>query len=120
MEEVALFNKFGKSVYRLCGDIIYDYQGKPRGFLVGKTVYDMRGQHRGFYMGNVMRDRMGKILGFNENAKSNGLELPFPEIPPVPYNNLPAPESKPDGMMERECPAEPPVWSIMQLQNLLV
>ncbi len=118
-DDVALYGRSGKSVYRLCETVFYDYQGKPRGFLVGRTIYDQQGQHRGFYVGNFVRDRRGKVLGFSEGASPNGLQLPFPEIPPIPYKNLPA-SDPPAGLTDRDCPAAPPVWSIMRLENLLV
>jgi hypothetical protein len=118
MDEV-LFNRYGKSVYRLCGAAFYDFYGKPRGFLVGKTVYDVRGQHRGFYVNQVVIDRMGRILGFAEGAQANGFKFPLVEIPPVPYKNLPAPEV-PSDAADRRNPAIVPAWSMMQLGNLLV
>ncbi len=117
--DTALYNRSGKSVLRLCECTFYDYEGRPRGFLVGRTVYDMRGQHRGFYFNRVVRDRMGKVIGYAEGALSNGIDFPFPDIPPVPYKNLAAPEV-PDELDEKDCPNCPPVWSIMRLENLLV
>lgn len=119
MSETAIFDKFGKSAYRLCGTVFYDYVGKPRGFLAGSTVYDLRGQHRGFYLQNILWDRMGRVLGFNQEARFNGLTLPPPDIPPVPYKNLPAPEPPP-GITEVTPPALVPIWSMMRLENLLV
>ena len=119
MDEVALYNRDGRAIYRLCGAVFYDFQGKPRGFLVGKTVYDLRGQHRGFYVNRVVRDRMSKVIGFIEGAQVEELELPLTDIPPVPYKNLPAPEP-PAGLVDRNCNGSPPIWSIMRLENLLV
>jgi len=119
MGEKALYGRYGKAVYRLCGNVFYDFFGKPRGFLVGKTVYDLRGQHRGFYIRMVVRDRMGKVVGYAEEAEIDGLELPLVDIPPVPYKNLPAPDI-PAGLVDLECPALPPLWSVMRLENLLV
>ncbi|MBN2537524.1 hypothetical protein JXB37_04510 [candidate division WOR-3 bacterium] len=119
MDEVVLYNRFGQAVFRLCDDAFYDYRGQPRGFLVGRTVYDARGQHRGFYVNGVMRDRMGKVVGYTADARVPDLRLPECTIPPVPYKNLPAPE-KPVSLPEREFRGGPPVWSIMQLANLLV
>lgn len=119
MEEMVLFNRFGKSVYRLCGAAFYDFQGKPRGFLVGDTIYDLRGQHRGFFAKGVAWDRMGRALGFTEEAQTNGLRLPMTEIPPVPYKNLPAPPA-PQEAVDRAKPPLVPAWSLMQLENLLI
>lgn len=119
MKESVLFNRYGKSIYRLCGRVFYDYFGKPRGFLVGRTVYDLHGQHRGFFIEELMRDRMGRVVGFTCNACADGLPLPSPEIPPVPYQNLAAPECPPE-LVERPVPALAPAWSIMKLDNLLV
>ena len=118
MEEV-LFNRYGKSVYRLCEAAFYDFQGKPRGFLIGKAIYDLRGQHRGYFDNCVMIDRMGRILGFSENAQSNGFKFPLVEIPPLPYKNLPAPEP-PTEAIDRPVPARIPAWSMMPLENVLV
>lgn len=118
MEEV-LFNRYGKSVYRLCDSSFYDFQGKPRGFLVGKAIYDLRGQHRGYFDQCVMIDRMGRILGFAEDAHSNGFKFPPVEIPPLPYKNLPAPEPPADAV-DRPVPARIPAWSMMPLENVLV
>lgn len=118
-EEDIIYDRTGKSVLRVCGTLVYDFQGKPRGFVVGKTVYDLHGQHRGFYIDKLVRDRMGKILGFAEGARPNGLELPFAEIPPVAYKNLPAPPLPPDAT-DKECMARPSVWSVMRLENMLV
>ncbi|OYD14052.1 hypothetical protein CH330_09610 [candidate division WOR-3 bacterium JGI_Cruoil_03_51_56] len=119
MDEEIIYDRFGNAVYRLCGKVFYDYHGKPRGFLVGKTIYDLRKQHRGFYIGKLARDRMGKIIGFASGASTNGLALPLTNIPPVPYDNLPPPELPAD-LLDRKFNGGPPVWSIMQLQNLLV
>lgn len=119
MEETAIFNKLGKSVYRLCGSVFYDYLGKPRGFLAGKTVYDLAGQHRGFYVHKILWDRMGRILGFTMNASFNGVILPSPDIPPVPFKNLPAP-ALPDNLRDLPIPSLLPAWSMMRLENLLV
>jgi hypothetical protein len=119
MDETALFNRYGRSVYRVCGNTFYDYVGKPRGFLVGKTVYDLRGQPRAFYLGEVLLDRMGRIVGYTQEARSNGVRFPLPEIPPVPYRNFPAPEM-PSGLADMDCPREVPAWSMMRLENLLV
>ncbi len=118
MNELSLYNRFGRSVYRLCGTCLYDYQGKPRGFVVGKAVYDTRGQHRGFWRNLVLWDRMGRVLGYAEEARVEGMSLPPVEIPPVPYKNLPAPEP-PAGASDRDCPALIPAWSMMRLENLL-
>ena len=90
MSETVIFNKFGRAAYRLCDTVFYDYVGKPRGFLVDRTVYAPR-----------------------------GLSLPQPDIPPVPYKNLPAPEPPP-GVTDMAPPALAPIWSMMQLENLLV
>lgn len=119
MNESVLYNRYGKSVYRLCGGIFYDYLGKPRGFLVGCTVYDLRCQHRGFFCKQMMWDRMGRAIGFTSEASSNGIALPAPEIPPVPYKNLAAPE-RPADLPEMAVPTLAPAWSIMRLENLLV
>ena len=119
MSETVIFNKFGRAAYRLCDTVFYDYVGKPRGFLVDRTVYDQRGQHRGYYVQNVLWDRMGRVAGFCQEAKLNGLSLPQPDIPPVPYKNLPAPEPPP-GVTDMAPPALAPIWSMMQLENLLV
>ena len=100
MNETVIFNRFGRAAYRLCDRVFYDYVGKPRGFLVDRTVYDQRGQHRGFYVQNV-------------------LSLPQPDIPPVPYKNLPAPEP-PSGVTDMTPPTLAPIWSMMRLENLLV
>jgi hypothetical protein len=119
MNETAIFNKLGKSVYRLCGTVFYDYLGKPRGFLVGKTVFDLAGQHRGFYISNILWDRMGRILGFSQEASFNGVILPTPDIPPVPFKNLPAPE-QPANLRDLPKPSLLPCWSMMRIENLLV
>ena len=119
MDETAIYGKLGKAAFRLCGRVFYDFMGKPRGFLVGNTIYDLRGQHRGFYITGLVRDRMGKVIGFTEDAHSNGLQLPLADIPPVPYRNLAAPEM-PSGLPDMECPCLPPLWSIMRLENMLV
>ncbi|MEO0082755.1 MAG: 4-fold beta flower protein [candidate division WOR-3 bacterium] len=119
MDEVPIYGRHGKAVYRLCGNVFYDFLGKPRGFLVGKTIYDLKRQHRGFYVRMVVRDRMGKVVGYAEDARVEGLQLPFVDIPPVPYRNLPAPEL-PTDLADLECPALPPLWSVMRLENLLV
>jgi len=119
MDEIVLYDRYGQAVYRLCGSVFYDYLGKPRGLLVTSTVYDLRGQHRGFLIGGVLRDRMGRIVGFAEGARVEGLKLPYVDIPGVPYKNLPAPET-PAGLCCLECPAAPPLWSVMRLENLLV
>jgi hypothetical protein len=119
MNEIPIFNKLGKSVYRLCGPVFFDYLGKPRGFLVGKTVYDLAGQHRGFYIHHILWDRMGRILGFAPDASFNSLILPTPDIPPVPFKNLAAPEV-PTNLADLPQPSLLPGWSMMRLENLLV
>lgn len=117
-KEEVLFDRLGRPVYRLCGTVLFDYQGKPRGFIVGKAVYDARGQHRGFWQKSVVWDRMGRVVGFAAEARVDGLKLPEPEIPPVPYRNLPEPEA-PACATDRECPALVPAWSLMRLESLL-
>lgn len=119
MDEIALYNRYGKAVYRVCGRVLYDYLGKPRGYLVGKTIYDSRGEHRGFFHNQLVLDRMGRILGYADGAKANGLSLPPAEIPPVPYKNLPAPQ-QPVSAVEREFGRFVPAWSMMRLDNMLV
>lgn len=118
MLEKVLYNRYGKAVFRIRNTVIYDFLGKPRGFLVGKTVYDTLGQHRGFLIDKVLWDRMGRVIGYEVGAKINGLDLPPVEVPPVPYKDLPAPVP-PANAVDRECPNRVPVWSIMQLENLL-
>jgi len=119
MDEVALYDKTGRAVFRLCGTAFYDFMGQPRGFLVGSAVYDLRGQHRGFFVKNTVRDRMGRVMGFSADATCNGLAMPHANIPPIPYKNLPAPEP-PAGLTDLPSPAEVPAWSIMRLENMLV
>ena len=119
MDELTIYDRFGKAALRLCGEVFYDYKGQPRGCLVGKTVYDSRGQHRGFFVARVLRDRMGKVVGFCDGARVEDLTLPECTIPPVPYKNLPAPDMH-DGLDDKEFKGGPPMWSIMMLQNLLV
>jgi len=119
MNDIALYDRSGKSMLRLCQTVFYDYQGRPRGYLVGRTVYDLRGQHRGFYFNHIVRDRMGKVIGYAEGAMSNGIDFPFPDIPPVPYRNVASPDT-PAELQDKDCPNCPPAWSIMRLENLLV
>ena len=117
-KELVLFSKWGRAVYRLCETVVYDYKGKPRGFIVGTTVYDLRTEHRGFWQNLVVSDRMRRVIGFAQGARITGLVLPPVEIPPVPFKNLPAPEP-PDEATELECAAFVPIWSMMQFENLL-
>jgi hypothetical protein len=119
MDEIALYGRQGKAIYRLCGKVFYDFMGKPRGFLVEETIYDLRGQHRGFFIGKVVRDRMGKVIGYAQDAEVEGLALPPADIPPIPYKNLPPPEV-PAELSDLVCPAAPAVWSVMRFENLLV
>jgi len=119
MNEEIIYNRHGRAVYRLCGTTIYDFIGKPRGFLVGKTIYDTRGQPRGFYIDRVVWDRMGRVVGFTPDGTAGELKLPEVEVPPVPYKNLPAPEPPPTAT-DLSCPPRISAWSIMRLENLLV
>lgn len=120
LNELAIYNRQGKAVFRLCNcKYFYDYQGRAIGHLVGRTVYDLNGQHRGFYYNHVVRDRTGKIIGYDEGACLRDVEFPFPDIPPVPYKNL-APPADLVGVSDLHCPSEPPIWSVMRLENLLV
>lgn len=119
MDETVVFNRYGKSVYRICHTVVYDFTGRPRGFLVGKTLYDLRGQHRGYYVDKVVWDRMGRVCGFVDGARVNGLEFPPCEVPPVPYRNLPEPPV-PEGLKDLGMPGRVPAWSMMRLENLLV
>jgi len=118
LTEEALFNRQGKAVYRLCGSVLYDYVGRPRGFVVGKTVYDLSGQHRGFWQNHVVCDRMCRIIGYSREARITGLTLPPLDVPPLPYKNLPAPKPPPEAV-DLKCPAFVPAWSMMPLVNLL-
>jgi len=118
LSERVLFNRQGKAVYRLCENVVYDYTGKPRGFVVGKAVYDLSGQHRGFWQNHAVWDRMCRVVGYAREAKIEGLALPTIEFAPVPYKNLPAPEP-PAEMVDMECPAFVPKWSMMRLESLL-
>jgi len=117
-KEQVLFNKWGKAVYRLREGVVYDYRGRPRGFIVGTTVYDLRGEHRGFWRNLLVSDRMRRVIGFAPGASMHGLVLPPVEIPPLAYRDLPAP-SPPSGLTELECAPFIPVWSMMQFENLL-
>ena len=117
-KEQVWFNRFGRAVFRLCGSVLYDYKGRPRGFVVGKAVYDLRVQHRGFWQQLAVWDRMNRIIGYAQGARISGLALPPPEIPPLPYSNKPAPEV-PAEAVDLQCPAFIPIWSMMQLENLL-
>jgi len=117
-KEQVLFNRYGRAVYRLKGDVLYDYRGRPRGFVVGTAVYDLRVGHRGFWQNLVLSDRMRRVIGFAQGARVSGLALPPIEIPPLPYTDLPAP-ALPDEAVDLECPAFMPAWSMMQLENLL-
>ncbi|MGQ9678018.1 MAG: 4-fold beta flower protein [bacterium] len=119
MTEKVVFNRYGKAVYRICGTVIYDFLGKPRGFLIGKTIYDTEGRHRGFYFDNVVWDRMGRVVGFLSGAAIEGINFPQVEVPPVPYKDLPAPDPPPNAV-DLECSQRVPLWSIMRLENLLV
>jgi len=119
MNEEVIYSRLGRAVFRLCGQAVYDYAGKPRGVMVGQTLYDCRGQHRGFILERVVRDRTGRVVGFMEDAAVQGLTLPPAEVPPVPYKNLPAPDP-PASAVEVGCPPRIPQWSIMRLENLLV
>jgi hypothetical protein len=117
-KELVLFNKWGKAVFRLLQDVVYDYKGKPRGFIVGTTVYDIRGEHRGFWHDLLVSDRMRRVIGYAHGASIKGLALPPIEIPPLVYRDLPAPKPPP-GLTELECPAFVAAWSMMQFENLL-
>jgi len=117
-KEQVLYNKWGKAVYRLREGVLYDYRGRPRGFIVVTTVYDLRGEHRGFWRNFIVSDRMRRVIGFAFGARIEGLVLPPIEIPPLSYRDLPAPEL-PAGAVALECPAFLSAWSMMQFENLL-
>lgn len=119
MEEIPIYGRYGTAHLRLCGNVFYDFQGNPKGFLVEQTIYDLRGQHRGFFIAGLVRDRMGKVVGFAEEAQTNGLQLPDVNMPPVPYKNLPAPEC-PAELTPKKCLPVLPAWSVMRLENFLV
>jgi len=116
--ELILFNKWGKATLRLREKVIYDYKGRPRGFIVGTTVYDIRGEHRGFWQNLLVSDRMRRVIGYAFGASIKGLVLPPVEFPPIVYRDDPPPPV-PQGLVELECPAFLAVWSMMQLENLL-
>lgn len=119
MDETVVFNRYGKSVFRVCYNTLYDFLGKPRGFLVGTAVYDLRGQHRGFYVDKILWDRTGRVVGYMDGACVNGLQFPPAEVPPVPYRNLPEPPV-PEGLKDIPLPGRIPQWSMMRLENMLV
>ena len=116
--ELILFNKWGKATLRLREKVMYDYKGRPRGFIVGTTVYDIRGEHRGFWQNLLVSDRMRRVIGYAFGASIKGLVLPPVEFPPIVYRDDPPPPV-PQGLVELECPAFLAVWSMMQLENLL-
>ena len=118
IRELVLFNKWGKATLRLRETLLYDYKGRPRGFIVGKTVYDIRCEHRGFWQSLLVSDRMHRIIGYAHGASIKGLVLPPVEFPPLVYRDDPPPPV-PKGLVELECPAFLGVWSMMQFQNLL-
>jgi hypothetical protein len=116
--ELVLFNKWGKATLRLLDTVVYDYKGRPRGFIVGTTVYDIRGEHRGFWQNLLVSDRMHRIIGYAFGASIKGLVLPPVEFPPLVYRDDPPP-SVPAGLVELECPTFVAGWSMMQFENLL-
>jgi len=118
VRELVLFNKWGKATLRLRDKVLYDYKGRPRGFIVGTTVYDIRGEHRGHWQNLLVSDRMHRIIGYAHGAGIKGLVLPPVEFPPIVYRDDPAPPV-PSALAELECPAFLAVWSMMQLENLL-
>jgi hypothetical protein len=116
--ELVLYNKWGKAVFRLREKVLYDFQGRPRGFVVGTTVYGIRGEHRGFWKNLIVSDRTRRVIGYAAGASIQGLVLPQYEFPPLVYRDLPAPEL-PEELTELECPSFVAVWSVMQFENLL-
>jgi len=118
IRELVLFNKWGKATLRLRDTLVYDYKGRPRGFIVGTTVYDIRGEHRGHWQNLLVSDRMHRVIGYAYGASIKGLMLPPVEFPPIVYRDDPPPPV-PEGLAELECPAFVAVWSMMQLDNLL-
>ena len=116
--ELVLYNKWGKAVFRLREPVVYDFQGRPRGFMVGTTLYDIRGEHRGFWKNLIVSDRTRRIIGYAAGASIQGLVLPQYEFPPLVYRDLPAPEL-PEELTELECQPCVAVWSVMQFENLL-
>lgn len=116
--ELVLYNRWGKAVFRLRGTDVYDFKGRPRGFVVGTTVYDLRGEHRGFWKDLLITDRMRRIAGFTPGASIPGLNLPLVEFPPLVYKDFPA-QAPPPGLTELEFQGFVAVWSMMQLENLL-
>lgn len=105
-------------MFRLRETVVYDFQGRPRGFMVGTTVYDIRGEHRGFWQNLIVSDRTRRVIGYAAAASIQGLVLPPYEFPPLVYRDLPAPEL-PDELTELECQPWVAVWSVMQFENLL-
>jgi hypothetical protein len=118
VRELVLFNKWGKATLRLRDKVLYDYKGRPRGFIVGTTVYDIRCEHRGFWRNLLMSDRMHRVIGYAHGASIQGLVLPPVEFPPLVYRDDPPPPV-PGELIELECPPFVAVWSMMQFENLL-
>jgi hypothetical protein len=118
IRELVLFNKWGKATLRLRDRVLYDYKGRPRGFIVGTTVYDIRGEHRGHWQNLLVSDRMHRIIGYGAGATIKGLVLPPVEFPPLVYRDDPPPPV-PEGLVELECPPFVAGWSMMQFENLL-
>jgi hypothetical protein len=116
--EIVLYNKWGKAVFRLREPVVYDFEGRPRGFVVGTTVYDIRGAHRGFWRNLIVSDRTRRVIGFAAGASVQGLALPQYEFPPLVYRDLPPPEV-PEELTELDCQPCVAVWSVMQFENLL-
>ncbi|HTW91730.1 MAG TPA: hypothetical protein VMH22_08480 [bacterium] len=116
--EIPLYNRWGKAIFRLRGTEIYDFKGRPRGYVVGTSVYDLRGEHRGFWKDLIISDRTRRIVGFSPGASIPGLSLPLVEFPPLVYKDFPAPKPPP-GLTEVDFQGFVAAWSVMQFENML-
>jgi hypothetical protein len=80
----AIWNRQGRVVGWLNGDLIRDLRGGVQAFVYGENVIAFRrGGHRGWLVSGVFRDRAGRAVAFIDGA--SGITLPSrSSIPSVP------------------------------------
>lgn len=78
-----IFNRQGRTVGWLNGDVIYDRNNRYRAFVSDGNVFTYQGRHLGIIDQGFFRDKRGYCVAFMDGA-TGGPIPPIPEIAPIP------------------------------------
>ncbi|WP_425562089.1 4-fold beta flower protein [Microbacterium kribbense] len=101
-----VFDRAGRHIAWLRGDVIYDAQGRVLGWVRGDRLLSRRGRIVGFLRDGYFRDSRGDAVAFFGDPRFGPL-LPIRGIPPIP----PIPQIPPVPPI----PGVAPIWPIPTL-----